>query len=467
MGKSPGKWIKTLIFGKKSSRTKQKRWEDGKEASVLLDQVRMTNVALNVCEMGDETIKEHVQHDHSQDEIGTPAPANQTLCITKPIEVNTQNDSDRIKEQAAIDVQAALRGYLARREFWTLKGIRRLQALIRGHLVRRQAISTLHCMFQVVKFQALARGIKIRHSNPRLKEQKRFTQVTNQVVSIVEIKTSTEKLKLLANGFARKIANSSPTAVPLHFHYNSDEANSVLSWLERWSKARCWQLLPKPKAAQPSKFQKPHTDRRSSSVISVEIIASEFDKPIRHLRKVSSSNEPANFIEENPELVLERVKRNLRKVDNPVLQITTSDNTQKITPKPEKLISISKTDEILEEVRENTKEDENVDEKNKLKRRGSVRVNQELAENNDPLKIKKSVPSYMATTVSAKAKLRSQDGLETDPTTLSRRYSLPSLANPKVSLSPGAQTTGKLKNDRSLQLSRDGSVKVNPVEWRL
>lgn len=53
----------------------------------------------------------------------------------------------------------------ARRAFRALKGIIRLQALIRGHLVRRQAVVTLCCMYGIVKFQALARGLKIRKSN--------------------------------------------------------------------------------------------------------------------------------------------------------------------------------------------------------------------------------------------------------------------------------------------------------------
>lgn len=70
----------------------------------------------------------------------------------------------------------------ARRAFRSLKGIIRLQALIRGHLVRRQAISTLYCMFQIVKFQALARGLKIKHSDIGVEVQKKYTQVNHRVI---------------------------------------------------------------------------------------------------------------------------------------------------------------------------------------------------------------------------------------------------------------------------------------------
>ncbi|KAK1359560.1 hypothetical protein POM88_044034 [Heracleum sosnowskyi] len=47
---------------------------------------------------------------------------------------------------------------MAWRTFW-------LQALVCGHLVRRQAVATLQCIHAMVKFQALVRGRIIRLSN--------------------------------------------------------------------------------------------------------------------------------------------------------------------------------------------------------------------------------------------------------------------------------------------------------------
>lgn len=46
----------------------------------------------------------------------------------------------------------------ARRAFLRLKRTIRLQAAVRGHLVRRQAVATLYCIHGIVKLQANIRG---------------------------------------------------------------------------------------------------------------------------------------------------------------------------------------------------------------------------------------------------------------------------------------------------------------------
>lgn len=66
----------------------------------------------------------------------------------------------------------------ARRAFRALKGIIRLQALIRGHLVRRQAVATLHCMKGIVKLQAHVRGRRARLSVCGLEVEKKCCLVS-------------------------------------------------------------------------------------------------------------------------------------------------------------------------------------------------------------------------------------------------------------------------------------------------
>ncbi|RLN42670.1 protein IQ-DOMAIN 14-like isoform X2 [Panicum miliaceum] len=62
------------------------------------------------------------------------------------------------EEHAAVLIQSAYRGYLARRALRALKGLVRLQALIRGQTVRRQTAATLRGLESLMRIQARHRS---------------------------------------------------------------------------------------------------------------------------------------------------------------------------------------------------------------------------------------------------------------------------------------------------------------------
>ncbi|KAL9662011.1 hypothetical protein QQ045_026839 [Rhodiola kirilowii] len=71
------------------------------------------------------------------------------------------------EEAAAVKIQAAFRGHLARRAFGALRSLVKLQALVRGASVRRQSRMAFHCMHAMVRLQVRvrARQLLIQHIN--------------------------------------------------------------------------------------------------------------------------------------------------------------------------------------------------------------------------------------------------------------------------------------------------------------
>ncbi|XP_056686438.1 protein IQ-DOMAIN 31 isoform X2 [Spinacia oleracea] len=363
MGKSPGKWIKTVFFGKKPSKS---NFAKGKEKSTNEKEVNVrvrapesdndvnppevSSGALNEVHVDDHNLtSEYEESSLSQPDGEIAVSGDQNNDAKQTMETDVLTDDERIAlEIAATKTQAAFRGYLARRAFKALKGIIRLQALIRGHLVRRQAVSTLYCIIGVVKLQALVRGSKIRCSDAGLEVQKVCIVKPLDGKIGVHGDVSAGATSLSVNAFTRKLLAPSPAVMPLRVQYDVTDPNSVQKWLDRWSISCPWKPVSPPKKVTNSKVQKKQansvvidgeTGRPKRSVRKVPSLydnvstqsTSEVEKPRRNLKKVVTH--PADSVQENPQHELEKVKRSLRKVHTPVSESSVQPQTE-VTERP-------------------------------------------------------------------------------------------------------------------------------------
>uniref|UniRef100_A0A7N0V2I2 DUF4005 domain-containing protein n=1 Tax=Kalanchoe fedtschenkoi TaxID=63787 RepID=A0A7N0V2I2_KALFE len=556
MGKSPAKWIKSVLTGKKAPRQKvakgkEKAAHDGEvlvAAKATERDLAAATIASHLSD--DDRSLEKLELEHTVDET---SPQNGKIHVSEHEAALLSDALDgperREQDQAAIKVQASFRGYLARRAYLALKGIIRLQALIRGHLVRRQAASTIHCMLGIVKLQAHVRGQRVRLSDIGLQVQGKVILETiwgSKPVNTRERNCVRDK-NMSTNAFGLKFFALSPG--PLNIQYDPIDPNSVTSWLDRWSASHFWKPAPvsrKPNGSIPldqnqgpqdvktetsratrnrkvpsgrvdnssmrSSFEVERSRRtfrkpmsRSVDVSEPEAALSELEKVKRSLRKVHESTIPTAIEEDKPKQSVEntsavsvqdvseqtKIIAPAKITEDPyetmptLVDVETSPEQPMFgasdsLPNNETNVHIKPMDAVgeyknihIEDEGSNVKQDALNNENQKPSVKGSSPAKHESAQNGSNKQPK--VPSYMAATKSAKAKMRDQDllvfeqeALEKTPTS-TRRQSLPSATGTKVSSSSRIQKLtqsnekGKNKSAKPVSAPKDATGKA---DWR-
>ncbi|CAA7016656.1 unnamed protein product [Microthlaspi erraticum] len=88
-----------------------------------------------------------------------------------------------VKKASAVKIQAAFRGYMARMSFRALKGLVRLQGVVRGHSVKRQTMNAMKYMQLLVRVQTQVQSRRIQMLENRARNEKDDTKLASSLAS--------------------------------------------------------------------------------------------------------------------------------------------------------------------------------------------------------------------------------------------------------------------------------------------
>uniref|UniRef100_A0A0E0JQN0 DUF4005 domain-containing protein n=1 Tax=Oryza punctata TaxID=4537 RepID=A0A0E0JQN0_ORYPU len=144
------------------------------------------------------------------------------------------------EELAAIKIQTAFRGYLARRALRALRGLVRLKSLVDGNAVKRQTAHTLHCTQTMtrVQTQIYSRRVKMEEEKQALQRQLQLKhQRELEKMKIDEDWDHSHQSKEQVEASLWK--NSGRTITPTFT--DQGNPNWGWSWMERWMTSRPWE----------------------------------------------------------------------------------------------------------------------------------------------------------------------------------------------------------------------------------
>ncbi|KAG6728448.1 hypothetical protein I3842_02G173400 [Carya illinoinensis] len=234
------------------------------------------------------------------------AAADQAAAEVVRLSTFTRSSGKSEEEIAAVMIQTAFRGYLARRAMRALRGLVRLKSFIQGQSVNRQAATTLEYMQTLsrVQSQLRARRNQMLEENQALQQQfqqkrdKELQKLRNSMSGDWDDSTKSKEqveAKLQSRQEAtmrRERALAYAFSHQRMWKISSKSANSTFmdpknphwgwSWLERWMAARPWE----------NRSVMDHSDRVSvKSTASRAISVGEITETYSH-RDLNQYNKP-------------------------------------------------------------------------------------------------------------------------------------------------------------------------------
>ncbi|XP_044472843.1 protein IQ-DOMAIN 2-like [Mangifera indica] len=188
--------------------------------------------------------------------------ADQTVPVVVRYTSNARFDGKSKEEAAAIRIQTAFRGYLARRASRALRGLVRLKLLMEGPVVKRQATNTLRCMQTLSRVQSQIRSRRIRMSEENQARQKQLLQKHAKEIAtqmgedwddslqskeqieaslLIKYEAAMRRERAMAYSFSHQQTWKNPSKSVNPMFMDPRNPTWGWSWLERWMAARPWE----------------------------------------------------------------------------------------------------------------------------------------------------------------------------------------------------------------------------------